>query len=70
MKHITKSSIYALLIGAMLPLTVCGQTKTPTKMTENSNAPLFAKGDKLTNGYFTGDAYLLPLLARDKIMIL
>ncbi|GLU51526.1 cupin domain-containing protein [Dyadobacter frigoris] len=66
MKHITKSSICTLQIGAMLPFTVYSQTKTPTKMTDNSNAPLFAKGDKLTNGYFTGDAYLLPLLARDK----
>jgi quercetin dioxygenase-like cupin family protein len=66
MKHITKSSICTLLIGAMLPFTVCGQTKTPIKMPDNSDAPLFKKGDKLTNGYFTGNAYLLPLLARDK----
>ncbi|KQS26563.1 cupin domain-containing protein [Dyadobacter sp. Leaf189] len=35
-------------------------------MTNQNNAPLFEKGDKLTNGYFTGDAYLFPLLARDK----
>lgn len=36
-------------------------------MTDKNNDPLFEKkGDKLTNGYFTGDAYLLPLLARDK----
>ena len=27
---------------------------------------IFPKGDKLTNGYFTGDAFLKPLLARDK----
>ena len=27
---------------------------------------LFPKGDKLTNGYFTGDAFLTLLLARDK----
>lgn len=66
MKRILKISIYALLIGAMLPFTAICQIKTPTKMTENSNEPLFAKGNKLTNGYFTGDAYLLPLLARDE----
>ncbi|MRX78441.1 cupin domain-containing protein [Pedobacter petrophilus] len=33
--------------------------------TENNNA-LFAKGEKLTNGYFTGDAYLETLLQKDK----
>lgn len=35
-------------------------------MTDQPNSSLFPKGDKLTNGYFTGDAYLQPLLARDK----
>ncbi|TDE17167.1 (R)-mandelonitrile lyase [Dyadobacter psychrotolerans] len=35
-------------------------------MTDNQSTALFPKGDKLTNGYFTGDAYLKPLLARDK----
>jgi len=31
--------------------------------TENT---LFPKGEKLTNGYFTGDAYLQTLLTKDK----
>ena len=35
-------------------------------MTTANNTPLFPKGDKLTNGYFTGDAYLKPLLAKDE----
>ena len=35
-------------------------------MTNDSDTHLFKIGDKLTNGYFTGDAYLLPLLSRDK----
>ncbi|KMS65079.1 hypothetical protein BVRB_039660 [Beta vulgaris subsp. vulgaris] len=34
-----------------------------TTQTENS---IFPKGDKLENGYFTGDAFLKPLLAKDK----
>jgi quercetin dioxygenase-like cupin family protein len=38
----------------------------PTAMTEDPNLPLFPRGEQLTNGYFTGDAYLQPLLARDK----
>ncbi|PBJ15702.1 cupin domain-containing protein [Flavobacterium sp. ACN6] len=33
--------------------------------TENTSS-LFSKGEKLTNGYFTGDAYLQLLLAKDK----
>lgn len=35
-------------------------------MTADTNTPLFPKGEKLTNGYFTGDAFLAPLVARDK----
>jgi quercetin dioxygenase-like cupin family protein len=30
------------------------------------NTSLFPKGEKLTNGYFTGDAYLQVLLPKDK----
>ena len=35
-------------------------------MTADHNESIFPKGEKLTNGYFTGNAYLQPLLARDK----
>jgi len=35
-------------------------------MTQENNNSLFPKGDKLTNGYFTGDAFLKLLLAKDK----
>ncbi|HTE25867.1 (R)-mandelonitrile lyase [Flavitalea sp.] len=31
-----------------------------------NNSPIFQQGEKLTNEYFTGDAYLKVLLARDK----
>ena len=37
--------------------------KAQNKMETNA---IFPKGEKLTNGYFTGDAYLKTLLARDK----
>ena len=66
MKYIIQSGICMLLIGTMVPLTTSGQTKKQTQMTENQNIALFPKGDKLTNEYFTGDAFLTPLLARDK----
>ena len=35
-------------------------------MSEQNNTAIFLKGELLTNGYFTGQAYLSPLLARDK----
>ncbi|MEO8404531.1 MAG: cupin domain-containing protein [Chitinophagaceae bacterium] len=35
-------------------------------MTTENSTSIFPKGEKLTNGYFTGDAYLTLLLARDK----
>lgn len=66
MKPKLKSILYLLSMGAMLPSTVWSQTKISTKMTADQSTALFAKGDKLTNGYFTGDAYLKPLLTRDK----
>jgi quercetin dioxygenase-like cupin family protein len=37
--------------------------KAQTQMETNT---IFPKGEKLTNGYFTGDAFLKVLLARDK----
>ncbi len=44
--------------------TACYQDiKNKTMETENS---LFPKGDKLESGYFTGDAFLKPLLAKDR----
>jgi len=35
-------------------------------MSDQNNTPIFSKGELLTNGYFTGQAYLSPLLARNK----
>jgi quercetin dioxygenase-like cupin family protein len=35
-------------------------------MNTENNTSIFEQGEKLTNGYFTGDAYLKLLLARDK----
>lgn len=34
-------------------------------MTTTNNTAIFPKGEKLTNEYFTGNAYLTPLLAKD-----
>lgn len=35
-------------------------------MTEQNNNSIFQKGDKLSNDWFTGNAFLTPLLAKDK----
>ncbi|MBW1654550.1 cupin domain-containing protein [Flavobacterium quisquiliarum] len=35
-------------------------------MTDQDNNPIFPKGDKLSNDWFTGNAFLTPLLAKDK----
>jgi quercetin dioxygenase-like cupin family protein len=55
-----------LLIGTLVSMTDCDGQKQPRKMTTNLNTSLFPKGEKLTNEYFTGDAYLTLLVARDK----
>lgn len=35
-------------------------------MEAQNNTPLFPKGEKLSNEWFSGDAYLHPMLNRDK----
>jgi quercetin dioxygenase-like cupin family protein len=35
-------------------------------MSAQNNSPLFPKGEKLSNDYFTGNAFLHPLLAKDR----
>jgi quercetin dioxygenase-like cupin family protein len=35
-------------------------------MSADNQASIFPRGEKLTNGYFTGNAYLKHLLARDR----
>lgn len=51
-----------LIISIVLLITACNNNKNPEQM-DNS---IFPKGNKLTNGYFTGNAYLYPVLAKDK----
>ncbi|WP_246202463.1 (R)-mandelonitrile lyase [Spirosoma agri] len=55
-----------LLTGTVVSMTACVGTKQPKTMTADPNTSLFPKGEKLTNDYFTGNAYLTPLVARDK----
>ena len=34
-------------------------------MEKQKNTSIFPQGERITNGYFTGEAYLKPLLAKD-----
>jgi quercetin dioxygenase-like cupin family protein len=50
----------------MVAFAACNNNKNQDKMTAENNTPLFPKGDKLSNDWFTGNAFLKPLLAKDK----
>jgi quercetin dioxygenase-like cupin family protein len=65
-KQLIKLITAMLFIGAQLWVTANGQTKNQTNMEAGQHTSLFPKGEKLTNDYFTGNAFLTPLLARDK----
>jgi quercetin dioxygenase-like cupin family protein len=54
-----------LISLAGLSLTACKNNIKTDTMTTTNNIAIFPKGEKLTNGYFTGDAYLMPLLPKD-----
>lgn len=63
--HLKKMILTMCIIVA---LTACTINKNQHKMTtqNNNTTALFPKGEKLTNGYFTGDAFLQVLLPKDK----
>jgi quercetin dioxygenase-like cupin family protein len=49
-----------------MALTACNNNINQDKMKEQNSTSLFAKGDKLSNDWFSGDAFLKPLLPKDK----
>ncbi len=55
-----------LCIGAITITTACKQNQQQKIMNTQTENSIFPKGEKLENGYFTGNAYLKPLLAKDK----
>jgi|SRR5215217_175896 len=56
---------FLLLSFTGLSLIACKNNFKTDTMTTANNTSIFPKGEKLTNGYFTGDAYLMPLLPKD-----
>lgn len=58
-----------LIISAVILITViagCYNSENYQTMDSENNDAIFPRGEKLTNGYFTGDAYLNMVLPRDK----
>jgi quercetin dioxygenase-like cupin family protein len=61
-----KRTALMLITGITLLVTACKDNQHQLKATEQNNSSLFPKGEKLSNEWFTGNAYLKPLLAKDK----
>jgi len=55
------SIFFASLLLAVTALSGCEKAEQ-----SKATTTIFPKGDKLTNGYFTGEAFLKPLLTKDK----
>jgi len=66
MIHFNKSITYIVLLGTMLSTAAYAQTKKQATMKQMEDTPLFPKGNPLPESYFVGNAFLTPLIAKDK----
>ncbi|WP_447642136.1 MULTISPECIES: (R)-mandelonitrile lyase [Chitinophagaceae] len=67
MKFFKKGSSLIAVLSIILALPSCNNNKNEQTMTaQDDNTPLFPKGEKLPNDWFSGNAFLHPLLAKDK----
>ncbi|MDQ0639705.1 quercetin dioxygenase-like cupin family protein [Pedobacter sp. W3I1] len=57
-------AIIAISIS-ILGFTACSNHKKENSMNTENNTALFPKGEKLSNDWFSGDAFLSPLVAKD-----
>lgn len=60
-----KPKMMMLITAIALLMTACNNNKNQDKMTTQNETSLFPKGEKLSNEWFSGNAFLAPLLARD-----
>ena len=58
----TKIMLFASLL---FTFTACYNDKNQKKMKEENNSALYPKGQKLPNDWFSGNAFLTPLVAKD-----
>jgi quercetin dioxygenase-like cupin family protein len=66
MKLTQKLTAAILITSIVLLVAACKNDQNQLKTTEQNNTSLFPKGEKLPNEWFTGNAFLKPLLAKDK----
>jgi len=62
----TRRLIFLTAILAVFVLNGCKNQKDKHQQKDNSSSALFARGDKTPATNFSGNAYLKPLVARDK----
>jgi quercetin dioxygenase-like cupin family protein len=62
MKKHLNIKYFILCFTALTAVMACNQYKLETQ----SESSIFPKGEKLSNEWFTGNAYLKPLLAKDR----
>ncbi|MBB3968922.1 (R)-mandelonitrile lyase [Mucilaginibacter phyllosphaerae] len=60
-----RSAINLFALTGLLLTAACTSGKNQENMTTLNDSSLFPKGDKLPDNYFTGNAFLKPLLPRD-----
>jgi len=54
-----------LFASLLFTFTACYNDKNQKKMKEENNSALYPKGQKLPNDWFSGNAFLTPLVAKD-----
>lgn len=64
MKITIKIFALTLIVGSLFSLMGWKEHQKQEKMETQDNQSIFPKGDKLPNEWFSGNAYLYPLLAR------
>ncbi len=62
---IVKSIKFLILIGAIVIASSCKNSKQK-EMTTDHNTSIFPKGESVSSEWFSGNAFLTPLLAKDK----
>jgi quercetin dioxygenase-like cupin family protein len=64
--RLSQKTIAIIFIACITLLTAaCKNDKGQFETREQNNSLLFPKGEKLSNEYFTGNAFLKPLVAKD-----
>lgn len=58
--------LISILLISITLLTGCNQNQKQQKMTTSDDTLLFPKGNQLPNEWFTGNAFLAPLISKDK----